>query len=466
MKRFIRDNKVVVGMMLVYVLVVGTVAILRHYTFQTQTWDMGVFTQIMWNASEGKGLVSSLEDSANHLGVHMSPFLFLLIPFYFIFQSPYSLLIIQTLALALGALPLYLLAKEVLNKKWAQVLSFVYFLHPSLHAVNLFDFHAVAFAVPFFLSALYFIYKEKLIWASVFLLLAASTKENAIIATAFVGLFILIKYFRTKKMRSFGLAVFLIASLYFYLTVSVLMPAAGGGLVRFDRYANLGETPGEIIQNVTQEPGLLAETVLTTDKASYVARLFLPVLYTSFLAPVALLPVIPGLVQNLLTFFEFQFTSLYQYDSILLPFIFIAAIFGLRKVILKYPNRQRYLFYGFLLASLISFGLFSILSPRNLPFEKYDFGQRAKTFREIARQIPDEASVTANTLLLPHLAQREVLKMQGTGTLLTDFFILDAQDPFPYKSEAEYQAYLDKILATGLYEINVIDDRYLILVKK
>ena len=119
-----------------------------------------------------------------------------------------------------------------------------------------------------------------------------------------------------------------------------------------------------------------------------------------------------------------------------------------------------------LIASLISFGLFSILSPRNLPFERYQINQRTRTFQEIIKQIPANVSVTAHTNLVPHLAHRELILMQGTGQVLTDIFILDSTDPFPFTSEADYQAYLDKILATNLYKVNIIDDRYFVLVKK
>lgn len=506
MKKFVRENRAVVIMMLVYFLVVGTVTILRHYTFQTQTWDMGAFVQTMWQATEGRGLINSLEQVPNHLGVHMSPFLFLLVPIYAIFKTPYSLLIIQTLALALGALPLYLLAKDVFqshsggalmtssqqatiesqasskikrsyrpdksglqddnNNKLPLIIVVIYLLYPSLHAANLFDFHSVAFAVPLFLAALYYIHREKLLWASVFLILGAGTKENAIISTVFIGLFILIKYFKRRQMRNFGLTVFLIASIYFYLTVAVFMPAAGGGLVRFDRYANLGATPGEIVTNVTQEPGLLAETILTADKGGYVARLFLPVLYVSLLAPLYLLPLIPGLAQNLLTFFDFQFSSLYQYDSIIIPFIFLAAIFGIKKVWTIFPKIQKYLSWILLIASVTSFGLFSILSPKNLPFKKFNINDRVKAFQQIIPLIPDDVSVTANSNLVPHLAHREIILMQGTGTQLTDIFVFDGFDPFPFKTEEEFQKYFDVILDSKQYQVNIIEDRYFILTRK
>src|SRR3990167_3112960 len=126
----VRKNKFLYTSILIYCLIVGTVSVLRHYQFQTQAWDMGIFEQTMWNTVNGRVMQNSLEEIPNHLGVHMSPFLFLLIPFYVFFQSPYFLIIIQTLALGLGAIPLYFFAKEKLNNdRLVKVIILSYLLH-------------------------------------------------------------------------------------------------------------------------------------------------------------------------------------------------------------------------------------------------------------------------------------------------------------------------------------------------
>lgn len=153
---FVKKNLTVCLAMLMYVVVFGIVSSLRHYQFQTQAWDMGIFTQTFWNTVHGNVMHNTIEVIPNHLGVHMSPILFLLVPIFYFFQSPYTLLILQTLALAIGALPVYLLSERVFRKRiFSIVFALGYLVSSSLHWLNLFDFHEAAFFVPLFLFGFY-----------------------------------------------------------------------------------------------------------------------------------------------------------------------------------------------------------------------------------------------------------------------------------------------------------------------
>ena len=89
---------------------------------------------------------------------HFSPVYLLLMPFYLLFPQPATLLVLQTLALAAGALPIYLLAREKLAPGFTRIgWVLAYFLFLPLAFINLFDFHELTFAVlPLGLS-LYFV---------------------------------------------------------------------------------------------------------------------------------------------------------------------------------------------------------------------------------------------------------------------------------------------------------------------
>ena len=146
MLRKLSEKHILWGMIILYVVIFGTLTTLRHYNFETQAWDMGIFEQSFWNAANGRGLINTIEQTPKHLGVHFSPFLFLLVPGFMFFDSPYYLLLVQTLALALGAWPLFLLAKKILGQQktashWALAITAAYLLYPSLHAIQMFDFH-------------------------------------------------------------------------------------------------------------------------------------------------------------------------------------------------------------------------------------------------------------------------------------------------------------------------------------
>ena len=469
-----RTGKIVWLLILSYFAVFGTIAAFRHYSFQTQAWDMGIFIQTFWNAANGNGLVNSLEEIPHTFGVHFSPWLYALMPGYIIFPSPYYLLLVQALALALGAWPLFLLARRILKEeKWALLIAASYLLYPSLHWVNLFDFHSVAFLVPLLLAAFYFSETKQWGWAGLFLLLSASTREDSILAAIFVGLYYLVKKTgdgasRWNAARKFGLAVTLLATLYFLLSIYVFMPYFGGGLLRLDRYAQFGETPAEIVKTLVINPSLLASTIFTVEKFRYALWLFLPLAFLPFFSGRAVLLLLPGLAENLLTNNASQFSGFYQYDSVLVPVIFFTVILGLKRIMEKWPQHQRAARRLLIAAIALGYLVRSPINPVFFPVGIFQSNPRIEAFRKIVNLAPKNPniSVAAQTNLVPHLANRKEIYMLGTEPRPADVVLIDGADLSFFASEELFNAYADSYINSGNYEINSLDNRYLILFRK
>ncbi len=459
----------------VYIAAFGIFTCLRHYNFQTQTWDLAAFVQTFWNTIHGRIMQNNLEQVHNHLGLHMSPWLLVLAPGYAIFPSPYYLLIIQTIIVALGAWPLYLLAVKVLKNQWLSlVVAASYLLYPSLQWANTYDFHEITSFIPLLLAAFYFIEEERWGWAIGFLALAASVKEDAILTVLFVGIYLLLRADKQKvwltKQRKIGIGVIILALIYFIIAVKILMPAFGGGVLRFDRYANLGNTPGEIVKNVSAHPHLLAETIFTKQKLFYFFLLFLPVAFLPFLYWRTLLLLIPGLAENLLTTYTFQFNSLYHYDAILIPGIFFGVVYGLKFLQDRWPRNNgaqpakiHWVKWVLLGCAIFSFLTRSPLGPFSFPLAYFQPNAQWAAYRKIVDLVPDGVSVAANTNLVPHLAHREFIYALGRETFPVDMVLVDLDDPFGFKDQKEFDAYLDSYLKTGLYQGHLFDDRYLII---
>jgi len=451
------------GMIIAYLVIFGVVTSLRHYSFQTQTWDLAAFDQSFWNAAHGRGLVNNLEQVHNHLGLHMSPLLFALVPGYALFNSPYFLLIIQTLALAIGAWPLYLLAQKVLGKKgpWALLIAGAYLLYPGLQWTNMYDFHEVALFVPLMLSAIYFLEAKKWGWATLFLILSAGVKEDAILVVIFAGLYLMVR----KAGRKMGITTAILALIYFIIAVKLIMPSLGGGVLRFDRYADLGATPAAIIGNVATNPLLLFKTIITGPKLAYIFWLFLPVAFLPFFSWRAWFLIIPGLFENLLTNYKFQFSGLYHYDAILIPGIFLGAIYGLQTVLTRWPAREKMVKIIFVGGVALAFMLRSPINPFNFPIQYFKSTPQQEAYRQLVKLVPDGISVAANTHLVPHLTHREHVYAIGSEKILPDMVIVDAADLFGFNSPEDMQAYIDNYVKTGLYTAKVFDNRYVILLQ-
>ena len=92
----------------------GTLAILRHRTFESGRFDLGNMTQAVWSTANGDVLsVTDVHgEQILRLGSHFDPILAALAPLWWVWPSPEALLVLQAVALAAGAIPLYLLARR------------------------------------------------------------------------------------------------------------------------------------------------------------------------------------------------------------------------------------------------------------------------------------------------------------------------------------------------------------------
>ncbi|MDO8560141.1 MAG: DUF2079 domain-containing protein [bacterium] len=430
---------------------------LRHITFHTQAWDLGIFEQSFWNTLSGRIMDNNFE-FANHLSVHFSPFLFLLVPWYALWPGPAVLLALQALALGSAVIPLYRLASRWTGKTPAHVICGVYLLYPPLHWLNLFDFHEVAFAIPLLLWAVDLADQDRRRWAAVVLALAAGTAENIVLVAAAVGLFWLL----TKRPRWFGATVTAACLAYFLLVANVVMPALGGKIYRLDRYANLGGNAGEILATVLTDPALVATTVTRPEKISYLAGLLVPLAGFSLLAPAALVLAIPGLAMNLLTDYAPQFSGRYQYDAVLIPGLLVAAISGLRLVTKKFPARTLLILLVLGGASLGGFLWWSPLGLRAYPWTQLRTDRRSEIFAQLLEKIPPDASIAAATNLVPHLTHRRGIWMAGSEPRLADIVIVDMWDRTGFAGDEQFRTYLANYLERG-YQLQRIAQRILIL---
>ena len=147
-------------MVIVYAAFFSILTVQRHRCQLTTANDLGIFDQIFWNVVHGRGMQRTIEVNYSHWGVHTRPIVFLLAPLYLVHPIPETLLVAQSVALALSAIPLYLIAqRETRRNGLSLLLTAAYLLSPALGGMNLIDFHPYAFAPLFLLWAFYFLEK-------------------------------------------------------------------------------------------------------------------------------------------------------------------------------------------------------------------------------------------------------------------------------------------------------------------
>ena len=95
----------------VNVVVFGTLTWRQQSRFGTFGFDMGIFDQGIWLLSRFKDPFVTLR-GLELFGNHVNIILFALVPFYWLGAGPHFLYLVETMAIAAGAIPVWLLARD------------------------------------------------------------------------------------------------------------------------------------------------------------------------------------------------------------------------------------------------------------------------------------------------------------------------------------------------------------------
>ncbi len=420
---------------LTYAVLLSYFTILKHNAFQTYAWDLGIFNQSFWTTlHNGKLFYSTVEllvnPSGNFFGIHFSPIIFIVLPFYALYPSPQLLLVLQSFVLALGALPLYKLAKHVgKHRTFALSFVFAYLLYPPLQGINSFDFHVQSFLPLFLLSVFYFFETQNWKPYFLFIFLSLMVEEHAAMIIAFVGLFAILQHrthllneFKNKNLKDTLLLVSFLtiasAVLWYVLTNlfhNAFFPVNQTFISTFKAASDwriLGtEDPIAIPFYVFLHPAN-AMAALSYDsalKVSYLVSLFGPVAFMSFFKVRYLLPTVPWFVYALFSNYQPYYLIFFQYPAYVIAFIFIAAIYGLSRGGTNLRTLEKRLAI-LLTFSFVAYLLVSPFGP-TVAILQQDSGmnpisQRDDLIHQLLAYIPPNASVITDNAFFPHVSSR------------------------------------------------------------
>jgi len=431
---------------------------LRHLLFQSAGWDLGIFDQGLYLLSQGHPPYSTLRD-IHLLGDHAAWILYPIALLYKLYPSVYWLLAIQALALALGTLPTFALARQAhLSSQQAITLVLVYLLYPLVFNVNLFDFHPEVIAVPLLLTA---------VWAArarrfaIFLLCVALTlgcKEVLGLTVAALGLWLLLWEGRQR----YGLLAIGLGTLWFGVSTQVIIPAFSGlqpAGVRL--YGYLGDSMSEVMVNLWLKPHLVLGQLFSLGTLEYLALLLGPIAWgISRPAWVALFPALPTLLLNLLSI-ETQQRNLTQHYSVpILPFLILAGITTLQiqgKGTPSWPRRSSFIL-GWAIAAfllLAKYGYFGSLYLQSL-----DTWQASRAAIAHIRTA-DPVLTTSN--FAPHLTHRRLIRQTQTAAPPVDlgefhYGLVNLKHPGWLSTPAFAQTLVDRFQADDRFSLTYAAD--------
>ena len=175
------------------ILIMSTIMVSRVRGFFTPSFDHGIFSQIFHQMKTVGSQVTTLERSypLSHFAVHISPILYLLVPFYALAPNPETLQVLQILVVASGVIPLNLIMrKHAFHPNLRVFFSALYAFLPALNGSNMYDFHENCCLAPLLLWLFYAIERKNLAGLIVSGILLLSVKEDASYYLLLIGLWL------------------------------------------------------------------------------------------------------------------------------------------------------------------------------------------------------------------------------------------------------------------------------------
>jgi uncharacterized membrane protein len=465
------------------IFVVGHYALGRYNTYHALAFDLGNMDQAVWNTLHGHPFRftnrgDDWQGPPTRLGAHVEPILLLIAPFYLIHSGPQTLLILQTTTLALGAIPLFLLARRKLPTMPFVGVAFVaaYLVSPEVLGEGIFDFHPVTLTTPLLLLAILALDSKKYRLFTIAAILAAFCKEEVALSLIPLGLYIAF----WQKRKLFGITTAGVSLLWVILCFFVIIPHYSGDILgnyRY-RYEWIGDSTPEIINDIFTKPTNILQNIDTNSKQKYLTLLLRTGGGLSILSPFLLLGALPEIIINIFSSKWEQFIGLYQYNAVIIPFIMAASVFGaseLYKTKSEKSNNSKNTFYSywqkalrlipipakaisiFIILCLIITTYLNIISLQDglrLFFQNDNQSRPEQTkIDQLLRGIPSTASVATMPTLNAHLSDRyTVFLLPDQQAYSAEYVAIDNADSLEMQ-KSEVKQMTQKMLNSSNYQM-------------
>ena len=152
----INAPRILACMIVLWIALIFVASVYKYETYG-QGYDQVDFEQAIWNTTQGRIMADlRFNFTGSVFGMDWMPLLFFFVPFYAIIPSAHTLFFLQIVGTALGAIPVYWIARDKLASKTAGLgFGLAYLLYPvMLHGV-LNPFQVRLFSVTLLLFAFY-----------------------------------------------------------------------------------------------------------------------------------------------------------------------------------------------------------------------------------------------------------------------------------------------------------------------
>lgn len=425
-KKFTAVFSLVIGIFITAI--TALIGVSRYLSFSTPNFDFGIFAQMYYYLKTELVPLTTCEREKllSHFAVHLSPVYYLLLPVYFIFDSPVTLQVSQAVILGSALIPLYLLMRHFkFSDKVIVLMMCAFAFYPALAGGTMYDFHENCFLLPFLLWMLFFAEKEKYIPMYIFMLLTFSVKEDAAVYVAFIALYFILS--GRKKLH--GTAMLFSSVAYFVFAVSFLKVFGEGAMTgRFDNFITdkkLGLA--DVIFSIFKNPAYFISQCISEEKLIFILFMLLPLAFLPLLSKKwsQFILVGPMILINLMSDYAYQHSIFFQYVYGTMAVLFYVAILNIKDC----PKNLKK--YSVPLATVFSVIIFAFsISPKMTYVNRLDVNK--EDYVKICAAldtIEEDASVLSTTFYMPYLSQRKEIYEIEYCVKDTDYIVIDTRYP-------------------------------------
>ena len=444
----------------------------RHATLNTTAAELSSIDQAMWNTVHGRPLEQTVGTTqALRIAPHLELILLPLALIYRVWDDVAVMLVLQSLALAIGALPVFAIAQRVLSgvagatgaasrAGWlALAFSLAYLLMPALQAANVAGFHTTALAVAPLLFCFRYGMEER--WRPMWgwALLAVVAREDIALLTSAMGLLLVLSDGGPGR-RKQGLAL-LVASIVWYAAAATLVLTAGGAATSLDARQAGARTlwpwsgPADL-------PALWGPA--WRDALGSMLR---STGWLSLLAPEILLLGLPYLATHAAVPQHGLYPEMWQVTAPLAGVFIVAAIHGARRLQHFIGNQIPFrltplaanatiisvLGAAWLLGWAGSSQIDRGWTPLARPFQWPVMTEHHLTLPRLADQIPEDAAVSATPAVHTHLAHRQKIYVYPEVAGAT-YLLIDVTEPGE-TGALKTKAQIERMIGSG--EFGIVD---------
>lgn len=467
---------------LAYTLIFGAMNTLLYRNLLIPHGDSAMYEEHLWNLLHGKGFRSFI-DKGLFLGEHIQVIHLGLIPIYLLWPSHVLLEWCESLALALGAIPVFRLAVRQTQSRWqATCLACAYLLYIPMQrldiAIDFKTFRPEAFGIPLLLAALDAMEARRWKAFGAWLFAALMVKEDYALIIGPLGVWLAIHEFRSSPSTTpwwrrvwLGLALSLGSVAYLWWAVKIAIPYfKAGNEVHYARYfSQFGETTNEIVWNLLWHPDWMARELFTPVNILFAASLCFSLALLPLFSPGRLLVGLPLFTALCLN--QIARNAQHHFHAPLVAITFWAAAHGLMNVKrigdwIAQRRQQTNLFtadgarFAVIMTLFASSGFhfWHSFTPGGLPFwdtlsaaqwkKKYVLTERAAQVHKVLSQIPLDRRVASTDFIHPrfnhHARSYDYSSYRPNVPTDAEYLVIDVRGPYSQiQSPLDVPAYRD-----------------------